>query len=134
MEQRKLYHECENCWCFGQKQCTGRYHNVEKIKTENGSVIESSSFSLDDLNDGWPGDEECSKRLVTVEDGCICLNYAYQYPVRPLSTFTKKEMAEFMVHLMEKSWYSIFLQRVFVRRVFDLKEWSPMIELDTSRM
>lgn len=134
MEERKLYNECANCWCFKNKRCDGRYHNVEEIKAEDGSIIESSSFSLGDMNCEWPGDGECAKRLVTVEDGCIYLNYAYQYPIRMLSTFTKNEMAEFMVHLAGKPWYSIFLQRVFVRRVFELKGWSPTIELDISRM
>ena len=123
MEQEKLFDECANCWCFKQKRCDGRYQGAEEI----------TNF-LDDMKRGWPGDEKCAERLVTIEDGCICLNYAYQYPVRPLSEFTKKEMADFMTHLMEKTWYSIFLQRVFVRRVFALKGWSPTIEIDTSRM
>lgn len=30
--------------------------------------------------------------------------------------------------------FSIFLMRVFVRRVFALKNWTPTLEIDTSRM
>lgn len=134
MEQKKLYSECKNCWCFKTKRCEGRYHMVEEITIDAGSVIESSSLSLDDMERGWPGDIACSNQLVTIEDGCICLNYAYRYQIRPLLSFTKKEMADFMVHLMEKTWYSIFLQRVFVRRVFELMGWSSTIELDISQM
>ena len=91
-ETEKLCDECAKCCCFRQKRCDGRYYNVEEIATENGTVIESSLFTLADLNGEWPGDAECMERLVTVEDGCIYLNYAYQYPVRPISAFTKKEM------------------------------------------
>ncbi|MDO4802666.1 MAG: hypothetical protein Q4A15_10930 [Prevotellaceae bacterium] len=134
MEQKKLCRECAACWCYANKRCDGRYHNVEEITTENGEVFESSKMSLADLDSGFPGDKECERQLVTVEDGCICLNYAYQYPVRPLATFTKSEMAEFMTHLMEKTWYTMFLQRVFVRRVFVLKGWVKNITLDVSKM
>ena len=136
MKERKLCKECAACWCFRQKRCDGRYHNVERIVTEGGEVVESAMTTLADF-DGrfrYPGDAECAERLVTVEDGCICVNYAYDYPVRPLATFTKKEMAFFVVHLMEKTWFSIFLLRVFVRRVFALKKWTPTLELDVSRM
>lgn len=134
MEEKELRNECAKCWCFKQKRCDGRYHNVKKIVTQNGEVIESHSMTLADLGRHFLGDSECAKRLITVEDGCICINYAYQYPVRPLDTFTKEEMAFFVIHLMEKTWFSIFLLRVFVRRVFSLKKWSPSLELDVSRM
>lgn len=135
METRKLCKECASCWCMEQKKCAGRYHDVEEIVTESGAVIESSSITLSDFDGKIPGDAECSKLLVSVEnDGCLYINYAYQYPVRPLETFTKKEMAEFVVHLMSKTWFSIFLLRVFVRRVFALKGWTPSLEIDVSRM
>lgn len=134
MEERKLRNECAKCWCFKQKRCDGRYHNVERIVTPSGEVIESSSIKASEFDGRIPGDSECAKRLISVDDGCICINYAYQYPVRPLATFTKEEMAGFVVHLMEKTWFSIFLLRVFVRRVFALKKWTPTLELDVSRM
>ena len=134
MEESKFCEECAACWCFQQKRCDGRYHNVEEIVTESGAVIESSSMTLADFDGRMPSDAECAERLVSVEDGCIHINYAYQYPVRPLATFTKKEMAEFVVHLMSKTWFSIFLLRVFVRRVFALKGWTPSLEIDVSRM
>ena len=134
MKERKLHDECADCWCFQQKQCDGRHHNVEKIITEDDEVVESSSMTLAEFDGRFPGDAECAERLVSVEDGCIYINYAYQYPVRPLATFAKKEMAFFVIHLMEKTWFSIFLLRVFVRRVFALKKWEPTLELDISRM
>ena len=135
MEEKKLCEECASCWCMKQKRCTGRYHNVEEIVTESGEVIESSSMTLSDFDGRMPGDSECSNLLVSVEDdGVLYINYAYQYSVRPLETFTKKDMAEFVVHLMSKTWFSIFLLRVFVRRVFALKGWTPTLEIDTSLM
>ena len=135
MEQRKLCKECASCWCLKQKRCAGRYHNVEEIITDSGEVIEVSSMTLADFDGRLPGDAECSELLVSVDDdGGLYINYAYQYPVRPLATFTKKDMAEFVVHLMSKTWFSIFLLRVFVRRVFALKGWTPTLEIDTSRM
>lgn len=134
MEERKLRNECAKCWCFKQKRCDGRYHNVEKIAVGNGEFVESSLINFAEFDGRFPGDAECAERLITVEDGCICINYDGPYSVRPLATFTKKDMAEFVVHLMEKTWFSIFLLRVFVRRVFALKKWTPTLELDVSRM
>ena len=135
MKTQKLYKECASCWCKKQKRCDGRSHNVEEIITDSGEVIESSSMTLSDFDGRLPGDAECSELLVSVEDaGGLYINYAYQYPVRPLATFTKKDMAEFVVHLMSKTWFSLFLLRVFVRRVFALKGWTPTLEIDPSRI
>ena len=135
MEKRKLYEECLSCWCKERGRCAGRYHNVDEIATDSGAVIESSTVTLSDFDGRYPGDAECSKLLVSVEeDGVLYINYAYQYPVRPLATFNKKDMADFVVHLMEKTWFSIFLLRVLIRRIFALKGWTPTLEIDTSRI
>jgi len=134
MNQKKLYDECAACWCLRNKRCEGRYHNVEYVKLDDGTTIESSEYTLADLGEGFPGDRDCGEKLITVNDGCLYINYAYQYPVRPVSDLTKKVVAEFVTHLMSKTWFSILLLRVFVRRTFALKGWEPTLEIDVSRM
>lgn len=131
MIEKRLYPECESCWCLASKRCDGLYVNVERIALPDGSFVESELHSgLDD--ERMPGDDECAERLVSVEDGIISLNNSCQYTIGRLSSFTKKDMANCMVDLMRKKWVSFFHLRVFVRRVFALKNWTPEIEIDVS--
>ena len=134
MKRKKLCDECKACWCFRNKKCEGRYDRVEHEKLEDGTTIETSYCTLAEFDGKFPGDQKCCEKLITINDGCLYINYAYQYPVRPVSGLTKKVVAEFVTHLMSKTWFSIFLLRVFVRRTFALKGWDPTLEIDVSRM
>lgn len=134
MATGKLDNRCAQCWCFKQGRCTGCYDEGPEGVSGSGDFIETFSFSDGCDNSRSPGDAECAKHLVTVDDGSICLNYNGQCSIHALDAFTKEEMAQMMYHLREKPWYSIFLESVFVHRVFELKGWTPDIVLDVTRL
>lgn len=134
MAKVKLDDKCAQCWCFKQRRCAGCYDEVAEGRAESGDVIEAFPLSSGCDDSRSPGDMECAEQLVTVDDGFICINYNVQNQVFKLDTLTKEEMAEMMYHLREKPWYSIFLEKVFVHRVFNLKGWTSDIVLDVTRM
>ena len=103
---------CEKCAVRNKRKCTGRY---QKIDVDGLPSIEPLSLNDDQIN--------CHTKLVKVVQGEVFINYDCEYSIGSLDRLTKKKFTEFLVHLSEKDWFTMFIMRIVIIRIFELKKW-----------
>ena len=111
--KKQLIAECKRCNLRLKRKCVGQYQAIER----------DGLPSIEPLLQSDAGVKDCPQKLVTVTNGEVFINYDCEYSIGFLNRLTKKTFAEFLVHMSEKYWFSMFVARIVINRVFELKKW-----------
>ena len=123
--KKQLIAECKRCAVRIKHKCVGQYQAIER----------DGLPSIEPLLPSDAVEEYCPQNLVSVTNGEVFINYDCEYSIGLLNRLTKKKFTEFLIHLSEKDWFSMFILRIVIVRVFELKKWKDRhLTFDLSSM
>ena len=69
---------------------------------------------LEDMVKAWMESEDELSKKVYIDDGSICINVEYEYPIDLVRCDTPEKLLSWVFHLSEKTWMTNDVMRRFV--------------------